>query len=104
MRTSTRLLTPAEPCLFHDRPIVKFNHGYWDGAVLTARGLVRKDGIGADNILGSHFDPFYANGFVLGCKVIKGTGPDGQSSKRAWQEFLAGLTDPDLLFQVEANP
>ncbi len=104
MRTATRLQIPNAPPSFLDRPHHRFNHGYWDGAALTARGVARQDGIDAENIIGSHFDPFYAHGFVSGCAVIKGQGPDGQSSARAWQEFLAGLTDPDLLFQVEANP
>jgi hypothetical protein len=89
---------------FLNRPRVRFNWGYWDGAALTARGIERQDGISADNIIGSHFDPFYAHGFVAGCAVVKGQGMDGQSSVRAWTEFQAGLTDSNLLFQIEVNP
>jgi hypothetical protein len=85
-------------------PRMRFNWGFWDAAALTARGVVRQDGIGADNIVGSHFDPFYAHGFVAGAAVIKGQGIDGHSSARAWDTFLAELTDPNLIFQIEVNP
>lgn len=86
------------------RPRLRFNHGYWDGMALTARGAARQDGLIEENILALHPDPFYAYGCLAGAAAVRGEGPRGITSDPAWNDFLAGLTDPDLIFQIEANP
>ena len=86
------------------RPNFQFNRGYWDGISLTARGASRSDGLTEETILARHPNPFYAYGCLAGAAAVRGTGPHGTSSDPAWNDFLAGLTDPDLIFQIEANP
>lgn len=83
-------------------PEVRFNWGYWDGAVLAATGRQRRDGVTLDTILQKHFDPFYAHGYVAGAEA-HAAGRLAMTSKPAWAEFLADLTDPDLLFFAEAE-
>lgn len=92
--------------LVHDlrRPRFQFNWGYWDGISLTARGAARRDGLTEETILAGHPNPFYAYGCLAGAAAVRGTGPHGTSSDPAWNEFLASLTDPDLIFRIEANP
>ncbi len=83
-------------------PRVRFNWGYWDGAVNTAKGFTRPDGITRDNIVRHHFDPFYAQGYVAGCDA-QDAGRTAKSDDPAWEEFMSDLTDPDLLFFAEVE-
>lgn len=79
-----------------DIPRVRFNNGYWDGAIFATRGL-------PENQVASvvPYDAFYEAGIVAGLSFVKGEKADG---KKAWAAFLCDLTDPDMLFQVGANP
>lgn len=85
-------------------PRLRFNWGYWDAAALTARGILRPDGLTAKTILDRHPDLFYAHCWIYGEQVVRGQGEAGKSSEPAWQDFLASLTDPTLIHRVRANP
>lgn len=98
----TRITHGIPTSKYLQRPRLRFNLGYWDGAVLTAKGLDDELEDVAQAVRGR--DPFYDAGLAYGRDVIRGQGPDGQSSLRAWTEFLAELTEPNLIFQIEANP
>jgi hypothetical protein len=108
VRTLARAIPPRRipraPHAYLDRPRIQFNWGYWDAIALTSKGAARPDGLTAETILDRHPDPFYANGYVMGAAVVRGQGPRGTSSEPAWQDFRAGLTDPNLIFRIEANP
>ncbi len=81
---------------FKDSPRTRFNKGYWDAAILVARGFAQ--GQMASIMI---YDPFYEAGVVTGLSTyIPGAKADG---KKAWQDFLADLVDPLLIFQVEAS-
>ncbi len=85
------------PVGFKDCPRIRFNKGYWDAAILVARGFA--EGQIASIML---YDPFYEAGVVTGLSTyVPGAKADG---KRAWNEFLADLVDPLLIFQVESQP
>lgn len=97
MRTiAVKTQAPVAP----QTPEVRFNWGYWDGAILTATGRQRADRATKDDILRRHFDPFYAHGFVEGCEAYA-AGRLANTSKAAWEDFLADLNDPGLLFLAE---
>lgn len=95
---------PRAPHPYLDRPRTQFNWGYWDGIALTSKGTERADGLTAETIVAKYPDPFYANGYVMGAAVVRGEFPRGQTSEPAWNDFRAGLTDPNLIFRIEANP
>lgn len=92
------------PHQYLDRPRLQFNWGYWDAIALTSKGTERPDGLTAETIIAKHPDPFYAHGYVMGAAVVRGEFPRGRTSEPAWNEFRAALTDPNLIFRIEANP
>lgn len=92
------------PHPYLDRPRIQFNWGYWDGIAFTSKGTERMDGLTAETILAKYPDPFYAHGYVMGAAVVRGEFPRGMTSEPAWNEFRAALTDPTLIFRIEANP
>lgn len=99
-----RTYSKASDASHLDRPRVRFNWGYWDGAFMAAEGICRLDGLTAETIVGKHFDPFYAHGYVAGCASLQNADGPGVSSDPAWSGFRADLSDPSLIFQIEAMP
>lgn len=76
-------------------PQVRFNKGYWDGCLMVARGLPQ--GQVASVVF---YDSFYEDGMIHAlANYERGDKADG---RKAWDEYRATLTDPHMIFQLEA--
>jgi hypothetical protein len=78
-------------------PKIRFNQGYWDGAIIISRGFSQEEQIGTV----SPYDPFYEAGLVFAVKTYtRGEKADGDW---AWNAFQASNTDPYLIMRIEES-
>jgi len=78
-------------------PKIRFNKGYWDGAIIIARGFSQEEMIGSV----VPYDPFYEAGLVFAVKTYsRGEKADGDW---AWNYFQSTNTDPYLIMRIEES-